>query len=258
MRLIAWNCNMALHRKAAPLRALAPDVAVICECASPDTLRARGADWLECEPVWVGTNPHKGLAVFAFNGYAVRLAAPHWPSLRHIAPVHVTGPMGGDATGFNLLAVWAQNASGGTTRKRQPGPLRRALLRYRDFLTERPAVVAGDLNSNAIWDKPGWRINHMTKVERLAALGLVSAYHALRGERHGAETTPTLYWRDRSKDGPTYHIDYVFLPEAWLPRVRDLQLGTFEAWCGRGLSDHVPIVVDVDLANPAGKTALSA
>src|SRR5258706_7900039 len=59
VRLIVWNCNMALHRKAAALLALRPDVAVICEVAAPALLRARGADWLESEPVWVGDNPHK-------------------------------------------------------------------------------------------------------------------------------------------------------------------------------------------------------
>ena len=54
---------------------------------------ARGADrWLESEPVWIGNNPHKGLAVFAFNGYAVRLCEQYHPSLRYVAPVHVTGP----------------------------------------------------------------------------------------------------------------------------------------------------------------------
>ena len=42
----------------------------------------------------------------------------------------------------------------------------------------------------------------------------------------------TLYWRDRKKDGPTYHIDYIFLPTQWLGRVRDLSVGTYEDWCG--------------------------
>ena len=45
---------------------------------------------------------------------------------------------------------------------------------------------------------------------------------------HGEESVPTLYWRDRTKDGPTYHIDYVFLPSRLIERSRDLQLGTFE------------------------------
>ena len=241
MRIVAWNCNMALHRKIERLLALKPDIAVISECAEPARLRARGADWLESEPVWIGTNPHKGLAVFAFNRYAVRLCEHYHPSLRYVAPVHVEG-----ATPFNLLAVWAQNASGGVMRKHQLGPLRRAMSRYKAFLGESTTILAGDLNSNTIWDKPGWRINHSTKVRLLdERFGLVSAWHAIRGERHGAESVPTLYWRDRTKDGPTYHIDYVFLPSSLIGRAR-VEIGSFEAWCGSRLSDHVPVVVDLD------------
>jgi exodeoxyribonuclease-3 len=146
------------------------------------------------------------------------------------------------------LAVWAQNASAGGIRKHQLGPLRRGLTRYKSFLGERPAVIAGDLNSNTIWDKPGWRINHSTKVRILEeSFGLVSAYHAIRSEAHGQESEPTLYWRDRTKDGPTYHIDYVFLPAAWIGKVSHLSVGAFETWCGAGLSDHVPVVVDVEV-----------
>jgi hypothetical protein len=95
--------------------------------------------------------------------------------------------------------------------------------------------------------RPGWRINHSAKVAIVERLGLVSAYHRLRNEPHGQETEPTLYWRDRRKDGPTYHIDYIFLPIPWIAKVRDLRLGTFEDWCGSGLSDHVPIVAEIDL-----------
>jgi len=82
-------------------------------------------------------------------------------------------------------------------------------------------------------------------VARLAAGGLVSAYHEIRGEAPGAELEPTLYWRDRRKNGPTYHIDYVFLPRPWLVRLKEVEIGSFEAWCGNGLSDHVPVVVEV-------------
>jgi len=243
MRIVAWNCNMALDRKVDVLLDLAPDIAVVCECAEPERLRTRSRSaWMQSEPVWIGRNPHKGLAVFAFNGYAARLADLYQPSLRYVAPVHISGP-----TACNLLAVWAQNASAGGIRKYQLGPLRRALSRYRGFLGERPAVIAGDLNSNTIWDKPGWRINHSTKVRIMESMGLVSAYHAIRGEPHGNESEPTLYWRDRTKDGPTYHIDYVFLPAPWIAKVRELSIGTFETWCGSGLSDHVPVIVDIDV-----------
>jgi exodeoxyribonuclease-3 len=241
MRIVAWNCNMALDRKIDVLLALKPDIAVVSECAEPDRLRfRRKPEWSESDPVWIGRNPNKGLAVFAFNGYAARISELYDPRLRYIAPVHISGPVA-----CNLLAVWAQNASAGITRKRQAGPLRRALAKYRTFMSDRPGILAGDLNNNVIWDKPGWRNNHTTTVEILASLGLLSAYHELHREPQGGETVPTLYWRDRKKDGPTYHIDYVFLPDRWIEKVRDLRLGTFEDWCGAGLSDHVPIIVDV-------------
>jgi exodeoxyribonuclease-3 len=236
---------MALNRKFAALLRLRPDVAIVCECAEPRRLAQCGAfEGLSADPVWIGSNPNKGLAVFTYNGYAARLCEPFYPTLHHIAPVHVSGPVA-----FNLLAVWAQNASAGVSRKHQLGPLRRALQKYRGFLTERAAIVAGDFNNNVFWHRPGWRLNHGNAVTALAKLGLVSAYHELRGEPQGSESVPTLYWRDRKKDGPRYHIDYVFLPSHMLVRVSELAIGTYEEWCGSGLSDHVPIVLDVDLCS---------
>ncbi len=234
---------MALERKVERLLALKPDIAIVSECAEPGRLRELSTSpWIEGEPVWIGRNPHKGLAVFSFGRYSVQLAEGYHPSLRYVAPVHVEGP-----TECNLLAVWAQNASAGGIRKHQLGPLRRGLTRYRAFLGARPAVVAGDLNSNTIWDKPGWRINHSTKVRILEEqFGLLSAWHELRGEPHGKETVPTLYWRDRTKDGPSYHIDYVFVPRPWLDGAK-VEIGTFEEWCGPGFSDHAPVMVDIDI-----------
>jgi len=245
MRLVAWNCNMALHRKLAALSALKPDVAVLSECASPGRLAERlGREGLDCEPAWIGANRDKGLAVLAFNGYRAALVHEVYrKSLRFIAPVRVEGPVS-----FNLLAVWAQNFSDGIRRKRQPGPLRLALTRdYHAFLTAGPTLVAGDFNNNIFWDKPGYLINHSHTVALLERYGLVSAYHHARGEAQGAETEPTHYWRDRRKDGPTYHIDYIFLPRAWAAGMREMRVGTFEEWCGTGFSDHVPLVVDVSI-----------
>ena len=123
--------------------------------------------------------------------------------------------------------------------------MRRALRRYRAFLTERPSIVAGDLNNNAIWDKPGWLMNYSHTVEVLNGYGLASVYHHVTGEPFGQESQPTIYWRNRTKDGPTYHLDYIFVPHGWLGNVSDLQVGNFEDWCGAKLSDHVPVVVDI-------------
>lgn len=241
MRIVAWNCNMALPRKFEALLSLRPDIAIISECANPDILTEKGIpDLTDKTCQWMGRNANKGLGVFAFNGFSLRRADPFFPTLRYMLPVHVSGPRS-----FNLLAAWAQNASGGATRKHQLGPLRRAITKYRDFLSAEHAFVAGDLNNNAIWDRPGWRINHMTKVEKLRELGLVSAYHAAHDEEHGKETTPTHYWRNRTKDGPTYHLDYIFMPERDLHRMRSCEVGSFEDWCGTKLSDHAPISIEL-------------
>ena len=112
--------------------------------------------------------------------HRAELADPFYPTLRHVAPVRVTGPVE-----CNLVAVWAQNASAGSIRKHQLGPLRRAITKYKGFLSERPSIVAGDFNNNVIWHRTGWRINHLNAVGALENLGLVSAYHQLRGEEQG-------------------------------------------------------------------------
>jgi exodeoxyribonuclease-3 len=253
LRIVAWNCNMALRRKLDALMRLGPDLAVVAECASPERLAADGTiGAMGATPLWIGDNPNKGLAVFAWNGYRLRLADGLNPRLRFILPVHVSGPCA-----LNLLAVWAQNASSGGIRKHQLGPLRRALTCYRGFLTGGNAVIAGDLNNNVIWHRPGWRINHANAVRIMEGYGLASAYHARSGESQGRESIPTLYWRDRRKDGPTYHIDYVFLPQRWVPRISRLALGSFEDWCGSGLSDHVPLMVELkpEPALPARSSA---
>lgn len=152
---------MALHRKFDALLELAPDVAIISETAEPARLRERSArDWIEGDAVWVGDNPSKGLGVFTFNGYGATILPSASARLRYVVPISIVGPVA-----FNLLAVWAQL---GATRKHQPGPLRLALTRYREFLAEGPSVVAGDFNSNAIWDKPGWRRNQSHEQGRRA------------------------------------------------------------------------------------------
>ena len=243
MRLAVWNCSGAFHRKAEAIAAWDPDVAVISECAEPERLVKRGLTAFDAETcLWTGTKPNKGLGVFVRRGYGLSLAPPHHRTLHHILPVRVTGP-----SQFHLLAVWAQNASGGVTRKHQLGPLRRALTKYRDFLADGPTFLGGDFNNNVYWDRPGWRMNHAKMVATASNLGLTSAYHHWAGEPQGGESIPTHYWRDRKKDGPTYHIDYIFGPAAAMGSMTDFRIGTFEDWCGNGLSDHVPLLIDLSL-----------
>ncbi|MFT7587729.1 MAG: exodeoxyribonuclease-3, partial [Cellvibrionaceae bacterium] len=196
--------------------------------------------------IWIGSNKHKGLVVLAFNGFKVKLADCYDPKLRFIAPVEIYKP-GSTSADFHLLAAWAMHANDGIRKKAMAGPLRDSLDIHADFLTAKPSIAAGDFNNNVFWDKPGWAMNFEDTVARFDELGMISAYHAQMDEAQGDESIPTHYWRDRKKDGPTYHIDFIFVPKEWESAITHFEVGTFEDWCGSKLSDHVPLSVDLQI-----------
>ena len=37
------------------------------------------------------------------------------------------------------------------------------------------------------------------------------------------------------------------MPRHWVAAMSEMSVGSFEAWSGKGLSDHVPLVIDIDL-----------
>ena len=112
------------------------------------------------------------------------------------------------------------------------------------MIVDQPTVVAGDFNSNTIWDykRPEGQ-NHSGLVRNLAELGLVSAYHRFYDEAHGKESRPTLFLL--RQEARPYHIDYCFIPETWATHLRHVEVGTFGEWAK--FSDHRPLVVDIDL-----------
>ena len=247
MRIVAWNCAKALHRKFDPLLGLKPDIAVISECAEPEVL-ARKCDLpaFSAPPIWSGGDQnwtpdngpdrwlHSGLGIFFFNGAAGHIHGRFNSGLYLILPVEVTAPQR-----FNLLAVWAPTGM----RKPDPGPLRRALEFYRRFLTEGNAVVAGDFNNNVNFDAPGWASNHSNACDILERYQLISAYHVKTGEGYGAESEPTHY--HQGKRHKKFHIDFIYMPRAWAARDFALDVGSFEDWTGAGLSDHAPLTLDI-------------
>ena len=240
MRVATWNCNMAFRRKCVRLMALKPDLAIIPECESGEFFAAEAA-FTPRSAVWIGDNPRKGLGIFTFGDFRARLDAIHRPDIPYVVPVRISGPVK-----LRLLAVWACHHKPNSYENRI-GPLRRALRAYERFLTAGPVIVAGDFNNNVYWDKPSHPNNHAAAVEDLGRLGLESAYHAARGVAQGSEPEPTLYWRERRRDGPIYHIDYCFIPKSWTPRLARVAVGGFDDWVGAGLSDHVPLTVEMAL-----------
>jgi endonuclease/exonuclease/phosphatase family metal-dependent hydrolase len=241
MRLVSWNCRSGFHKKLESLAALAPDVAIVSECARLEILASKAPRLQTTSALWVGANPQKGLGVFSFGPYhLVRDDGAYDPSITFALPVRVEGP-----NAWHVLAVWAHHGLSGRNMAVR-GPTLQALASYEPFLRARPSIVAGDLNNHLRWDRPGKQWNHANALAACADLGLVSAYHAFLGLEHGAEQHPTFYWRTRSEDGPTYHIDYVFVPQTSLPLLTNVTVGSRADWIATGLSDHAPLIVDLN------------
>ena len=240
MRLVVWNCNMALHNKFQHLAALNPDVAIIPECGRIELIAERHNGFSPNSAIWVGDNPKKGLGILTFGSFTGTLDHAHRPDIPYFAPVRIQGSIC-----FNLLGVWACHNKP-TSYEADIGPMRRAIKAYQTFIQRGSAVVAGDFNNNVRWDRPhSKRNNHAMAVEGLEALDLKSAYHETRGIAQGNEPDPTLYWRDRQLNGWRYHIDYCFVPKQWIDAT-SVAVGTFEDWVARRLSDHVPLIIEVN------------
>jgi exodeoxyribonuclease III len=254
LRLVSWNCGSGFHRKVEALSALAPDIAVIPECADLDTLALKCPRFAPSGALWIGDDSKRGLGVFSFGRYRLAQADRGAVAITYALPAHVVGP-----STFNLVALWSHY---GKTPMRVGalGPTLLALRAYAGLLVERPSIIAGDLNNHIRWDKPGKASNHANAVVASAALGLVSAYHAFHRLEQGAERHPTLYWRDRTRTGPTFHIDYVFVPKSATGLLRRVSVGSHAKWIATGLSDHAPLVVDFlpEFASKVQPTALKS
>jgi Endonuclease/Exonuclease/phosphatase family len=234
MRIATWNCYRGdCLARAAELEPLDPDIAVIQECARPAAPKVAG----RC--AWFGANAAHGVGVVARKPFRVR-RGPIDPRLDHSAyPAIVTGPVR-----FHVLAVWA------LPRPSYVRAMLDALDTYADFLRAAPAIVVGDFNCFAEWRGAPPSKYHVELARRLAdEFGLVSAYHAAPDRDAEALEHPTHYWRWREQH--PFHIDYCFVPAAWVPAIRSVHVGGFDEQHWR--SDHRPVVVD--LALPRGAVA---
>ncbi len=233
---------MALDRKLPALSALRPDIAVLQEVSSQDVSR-------HPESCWIGNNPKKGLGVLGLNGFRVRRHTSWDPNIEFVVPIEVSGPLE-----FLLVGVWAMHSRAVKRVEERPNrwQLLQALDVYEPLLRSKPCVVAGDFNNALLWDRAGKASNHSAAVQKLQDLGLVSAYHLNRTAEQGREPDATLYWLWRQNSG--YHIDYIWLPKAWVPGLNAVELGDYQTWVGGHLSDHVPLSINVEdaLIKPVG------
>jgi exonuclease III len=211
---------------------------VIPECECIEKLVFKAGVKQPSSILWFGDNHHKGLAVIAYNGLQLTLIRKHKPEIKTIAPISVTG---GD-TELTLFAVWAYNPD--DPDGQYVTQVWKAVNHYKRLIKPERTILAGDFNSNTIWDRPRRVGNHSDVVKYLKRKKIHSAYHQYHSQQHGTEQHPTFYLY-RHLDKP-YHLDYCFLSADLTQCMQSVEIGEHAFWSK--YSDHVPVMVTFDSA----------
>jgi exonuclease III len=237
LRIVTWNCNGALRKKFASIEKLNADIYIIQECENPNRVatKPKGYDTFVESHLWVGENKNKGLGVFARKGIAIEKIELNqtWNgfNLKWFLPFQIENKQ-------KMLAVWSHQ--GESDKYRYIGQFWCLLQNNKEQL--RNTVIAGDFNSNVIWDYKRKECTHSNCVKELQEIGTESLHHTIDGTIQGKETIHTFYMHKNEEK--KYHIDYFFVPKDLINETAEFRIESFSQW--KDLSDHVPLVWEYD------------
>ena len=238
MKIITWNCSGKFRERFESLLDLNADLLVIQECENPAEAKDKKyKDWAATNYLWIGDTKHKGLGVFAKQN--IKLERLNWSDtykddittiadhkVKHFLPCSVNGH-------FDLIGVWTHHNN--SPNFGYIGQFWKYLQVNKSKLNN--SIIAGDFNSNAIWDESDRWWNHTDVINELKEIGIESLYHKIRNEKHGKESQHTFTHRALKK---SYHIDYCFASKLFADKVKIVTVEPFEKW--KHLSDHSPLI----------------
>jgi exodeoxyribonuclease III len=228
---------MAFRRKYSSILRYKPDILIVPECEEPAKLNLDNSDLNPANIVWVGRNSNKGLGVFSFGEFEIQLKKSFNPEFRFVIPLTVRSKK----VEFDLFVVWANNPEDPDGAYIEQ--VWKAVHFYEKQIGRANIIIAGDFNSNSIWDR-GHRIgNHSDLVYKLSRNGIQSSYHNFNIASQGEELEKTLYMYRHENKG--YHIDYCFMSSDLTSRIESVRVGAYDDWIK--LSDHVPLIVEISI-----------
>jgi endonuclease/exonuclease/phosphatase family metal-dependent hydrolase len=226
LRLATWNCQSGLASNWDVIEELNVDVIAIQEARSDTRAFVKQhEDWM-C--FWREGKYYPGLAILARKPFRIEEEEATNPFA--LSCLVLGGP-----EPFRFVNFWAMTPAnvGGLSYTQQA----------RQVIKELPddalaTVMAGDFNHSKY--RP-----HLENVGRLGERGLVSAYHKFH-QTQPADKEEEMTRYSRGRDDPSWHIDLVFVPNAWT--ITDVEVGKYEEYPGRNRSDHVPVCVAIATA----------
>ncbi len=227
---------MAFRKKAEFILMEEPDILIVPECENFDKLVFKEGVLQPNDQFWYGQNPNKGLGIFAYNGFKIKLLDVYNPDFKYVLPLSVSK----EEIEFTIFAIWAQKPQNHDCYTEQ---IWNAVHFYEDILNKDNVILAGDFNSNSIWDKPNRIYNHTNLVHFLKNKKIYSVYHNFYNQDQGKETIPTLFMH-RKIERP-YHIDFCFTSNNLIGKLKNVQIGKYEHWTK--FSDHKPLIVTFEI-----------
>ena len=159
MKIITWSCNMAFRKKADVILQHRPDIVVVQECEHPDKLLFGAGTKKAMDFLWFGKNNNKGLGIFSYSEFKLKLHPSYNEAFKWIVPIKVTG----NDTSFILYAVWANNPY--DPDGQYVTQVWKALKHYSRHIKKKNTILTGDFNSNSIWDRPRRQGNHSNALQ---------------------------------------------------------------------------------------------
>lgn len=248
MNIVTWNCNGALREKTGLVESLYADILVIQECEDPGQ-STRGYQAWAGSYLWVGTSKNKGIGIFPKNGH--RIKPLNWSGEFRISGLNSKSASTSWKTAdlnlflpfcindkYTVLAAWTKGSD--SEAFGYVGQFWKYLQIHRKELSKPDTLILGDLNSNAIWDKPDRWWSHTDVVNELKGIGFESLYHLQKKEEQGNESLPTFFMH-RNEMRP-YHIDYAFASSNLQSKSR-ISVGEKSEWLSA--SDHMPLSINI-------------
>jgi exonuclease III len=236
-KVLIWNCNKSFRTKCNLFLKNKYDILVISECENPAEI-IFPQDWLDRYSYkWIGKNKNSGLCIFARKDWKLKILKELYDSkVSYVLPVKIVTSSGL----ITLFAIWA--CAGKKHEHKYIGQVWLYLKKHLKKFPPKGVLMAGDFNSNSIWDRKHRDGNHTDVVRKLQSKGLESIYHALHNEPHGSETSSTLFMYRKKNKG--YHIDYCFASPDIIKNKKDFKIGSYPHWIK--YSDHMPITMKID------------
>lgn len=227
--IATWNCNMAFRKKSHLIIHCRYDFLIVQECETLDKInlvkKAKSS-------LWIGDNQNKGLAVFSFSDFTLKLNPLYNNAYRYVIPIDVYLE---EEKQFTFFAVWAMY-NPINREQRYIGQIVYAMREYQSLLDEK-TIIIGDFNWNKIWDARKKKSNLADLLAIIDARNIKSLYHLHFDEDFGCEKQSTLFLQ-KSLLKP-YHIDYCFAGSYWHKKLKDVRIGKPDEWLSN--SDHMPL-----------------